>query len=271
MKSRVIPFIVSVLASTIAVGAQAQSYQFQTDADYGHVSENGVDLDAVTIKQQYFLSPLQASENQPWKEAAFLNRSSSLNLDYSRINTDINGFGDQSLSGWGFGGEYMSQAHNFYGALQTRFFNGDDTFMAVGKVGYFVQPNWLVSLDAYHVNPEGEGSDTYYGASTKVIVPVMMGDHLVLTASVADWDEENGYTIGADYYIRPNWSVGASYRDDMPMADLNFSPASLVGKGTELRSEYFVTPQLALRASYNRVDLGQGHTDQYGLGASYRF
>ena len=34
MKSRVLPFIVSVLASTIAVGAQAQSFQFQTDADY---------------------------------------------------------------------------------------------------------------------------------------------------------------------------------------------------------------------------------------------
>lgn len=270
MKLSVITVAFSVFA---AAAAQAQSFQWQTDADYAHTKEAGQNLDTVTIKQQYFLQPVQVTDNQPWKEAAFLSRSSSVNLDYSRLSDKLPGGNDQfSLSGWGFGGEYMSGNHDFYAALQTRFLNGDDTFLTVAKAGFFVQPNWLVNLDVYHSNPDNEGSSTDYGISTKAVVPVLMGDHVALSASWADFEDGNGYAVGADYYLRPYWSVGVAYHHDMPRPDLALDSANLVGKGTELRSEYFVTPQLALRASYNRVDLdAAGHANQYGAGVSYRF
>lgn len=269
MKLSVITVAFSVFA---AAAVQAQSFQAQTDVDYGYAKEDGQKLDAVTVKQHYYLQPLQINDTQPWKEAAFLSRSSSVNLDYSRLSDKLPGGDNQfSVSGWGFGGEYMSKQHDFYAAAQTRFLNGDDSFITIAKAGFFIQPNWLVNLDVYHNNPEGESSSTDYGISSKVIVPVMMGDHLVLAASWADFDEGNGYAVAADYYIRPFWSVGVSYRDDMPRPDLAMDVANLISKGTEVRTEYFVMPQLALRASYNRVDLPSGHANQYGAGVSYRF
>ena len=45
--------------------------------------------------------------------------------------------------------------------------NGDNSFMANGKLGFFVQKNWLVALDVYHANPDNEASSTDYGLSTK--------------------------------------------------------------------------------------------------------
>jgi len=270
MKARVIPFIVSVLASTIAVGAQAQSFQFQTDADYNSTDLGPADINGLKVRQQYFLSALQTAENQPWREAAFLSRSSSVNLNYNRIEIDA-GSDDQSINSWGIGGEYMSNSHDFYAALDTNFFNGDNSFMAMGKLGFFVQKNWLVALDVYHANPDDEASSTDYGLSTKAIVPVMDGDHLVLSASYADFDDGTGSAYAADYYIRPYWSVGAEVRNEMP------SLHNIFADSVEVRSEYFVTPQLSLRGAVSRVDFGDdaelGDEDetQFSVGASYRF
>lgn len=264
MKSRVIPFVVSVLASTIAVGAQAQSFQFQTDADYNSTDLGPADVNGLQVRQQFFLSPIQNGDNQPWREAAFLSRSSSANLTFNRI--DIDGGDDEmNVNAWGVGGEYMSNSHNFYAALDVNFLNGDNTFGATGKLGYFVQQNWLVALDVYHSNPDNEGSSTDYGLSTKAVVPVMNGDHVVVTASFADFEEGNGHAVAADYYIRPYWSVGASLRDDMPTVQ------NVFGDSVELRSEYFVTPQLALRGALSRVDVGDEDENQFAVGASYRF
>lgn len=274
MKSSVIPFVVSVLASTIAVGAHAQSFQFQTDADYyqltlgkGLFNEIGLDeadISTVQIRQKFFLAPLQNDDNQPWQEAAFLNRSSSLNLSYNRTSVDFNN-AEADNNSWGVGGEYMSNNHNYYGALDVNFINGDNSYVTTGQLGYFVQQNWLVALDIYHTNFDGEGSNTEYGVSTKAILPVMDGDHLVLTASYADFDEANGHAIAADYYIRPYWSVGLAVRNDMP------SMPNVFGDSVELRSEYFVMPQLALRGAVSRIDVGAGDENQYSVGASYRF
>ena len=264
MKSRVIPFVVSVLASTIAVGAQAQSFQFQTDADYNSADLGAADVNGLQVRQQFFLSPIQNSDNQPWREAAFLSRSSSANLTFNRIEID-GGEDEMNVNAWGLGGEYMSNSHNFYAALDVNFLNGDNSFGATGKLGYFVQQNWLVALDVYHSNPDNEGSSTDYGLSTKAILPVMDGDHLVLTASYADFEEGHGYGLGADYYIRPYWSVGLAVRNDMETLQ------NVFGDSLELRSEYFVTPQLALRGALSRVDIGTDDENQFAVGASYRF
>lgn len=264
MKSRVIPFVVSVLASTIAVGAQAQSFQFETNADYNSTDLGSSDVNGLQLQQKYYLDALQSTDSQPWREAAFLNRSSSVNLSYNRYTVDA-GRLDESLNAWGIGGEYMSNNHNFYGALDVNFLNGDNSFAATGKLGFFVQQNWLVALDVYHSNPDNHSSSTDYGLSTKVVLPVMAGDHLVLSASVADFEYQNGHMVAADYYIRPYWSVGLAQHENM------LSMQNWFEDRLELRSEYFVTPQLALRGSVSRVDEGSNNETQYAVGASYRF
>ncbi len=264
MKSRVLPFIVSVLASTIAVGAQAQSFQFQTDADYNSTDTGPADLNGMQIRQQYFLSPIQNGDNQPWREAAFLSRSSSANLTYNRVEVDGGNY-DGSLNSWGVGGEYMSNSHDFYAALDVNFLNGDNSYAAIGKMGFFVQQNWLVALDVYHANPDNESSSTDYGLSTKVVLPVMAGDHLVLSASVADFEYRNGHMVAADYYIRPYWSVGLAMHENMA------SLTNWFDDRLEVRTEYFVTPQLALRGSVAQVEEGSANDTQFAVGASYRF
>lgn len=258
----------TILASFIAVfsfGALANTYQHQSDLDYSWGDVGAADVDTWSFQHKFFLTPVSLNTNAPYAEAAFIGRNSNVNAAYSYSKIDFPG-GDTSQSAWSIGGEYMDQSHNFYGALQWIEYNGTDTRAVLGRAGYFVQPDWLVALDIRHTRPDGIGSYTEYGVSTKKLLALETGDFINLEARYMDIRDrsESEYGVAADYYFGKTVSVGLAY---------DWTSKDVVSSETDsftVRGSWYVTPALALKASVTFDDLIT-NDDVYHVGASYRF
>ncbi len=256
---------VSIFAAALMAGSPLAhaGYQFQTDLDYTKVNAADTDVHTTTLRHTWFVEPLAHGDEEPWGEAAFLQRSRNYSAAFSHNSLQFNGQPTDANS-WSIGSEYMSQGHNFYVAGDFSMLNGDNSLAANAAVGYFVQKNWLVKLDAYHSNLDGAPAQTDYGVSTKAVIPVLGGDYLVLNAAIANFEQGTAHNISADYYMRPWWSVGLAVREAAP-------GWQQLGDATEIRAQYYLFKRLALRAAFARVDVGAETDNQYSIGAGLRF
>lgn len=254
--------VVACSALLLAGSVQA-GYQYQADLDYSKINAAKTDVHASTMRLSWFVEPLQHGDEEPWAQAAFMQRSRNYQLSFDHNSLQFSGRPVDANS-WSIGTEYMSQGHNYYAAGDVSMLNGDNSVSATGALGYFVAKNWLVKADVYHTNLDGHSAQTDYGVSTKWVVPVLGGDYLVWQLAVANFEQGTAHNISADYYMRPWWSVGVALREAAP-------GWQQVGDATELRSEYYVWGRLALRAAFARVDVGAETDNQYSIGASLRF
>lgn len=258
-KFNVAPLLFLVAASA----ASAQGSQFETSLDYGKTNAWDVDIHQTLLSHQWFVDGLADAGDSPWREAAFSQRQRSFS-GFFNVNRFSGPDSSNSANVWGVGAEYMAPHHNYYGAAQLTMLNGDGSFMVSGSAGYFLAPQWLVKLDLYRTELDQGGSDTDLAISTKTMFDVLNGDTLVLNAAVGLTGDQSWHQLSADYYMRPWWSVGIALNDSGP-------GVMVFGDSIELRSEYVVMPQLALRAGFARVDVGSETDNQYRIGASYRY
>ena len=258
----------TLLASLIAafsVSAFANSFQHQTDATFGWVDATAGDMQLWTIEHQFYLAPVSLAGKTPYAEAGFLSRVSSVKAGYSYAEFDFSG-SDYSVSAWNIGGEYKDSQHNFYAALNIVELNNSDDRGALLSAGYFIRPDWLVKLDARHSRPDGAGSQTEYGISTKKLLALENGNFINIEAyymDVKDADESE-FSVAADYYFGRNIALGLAYdwtSDDVVNADTD---------SVTLRGSWYLQPNLALNAAvvWDYLDSDE---QLYKLGASYRF
>lgn len=262
-------FIISALCSVMSVSAMANSFQSQTDVNYGWVNLDNADLSSWELTQRFYLAPVNTDGAVPLAEAAFMQRKSSLHAGFNRLTVDVPGSADGHLNSWSVGGEYMDTHHNFYAALDWEFLNDSKAYEGAAKLGYFVQPDWLVTADIYHTKDDLGRTQLEYGASTKKLMDLNTGDFIAITAGLRNLHHSTDtlYEVGADYYFGKNLSVGLGYQW--------LSPGVFQTKqdGVEVRSQWFVLPNLAVNASVGRIyqdDISLKET-AYQLGASYRF
>ncbi|MDX3773892.1 putative porin [Chromatiaceae bacterium AAb-1] len=259
----------TILASFVALfsfGTLADTYQHQSDLDYSWGDIASGDAENWSFKHQFFLAPVSLNTNVPYAEAAFMGRNASVNAGYSYSRFDFPGFSKFSDSAWSVGGEYMDQGHNFYGALQWVEYNGSDDRQVLGRVGYFVNKDWLVAVDVRHSRPDGAGSVTEYGVSTKKLLALDSGDFINIEARYMDIRDrsESEYGVAADYYFGKTVSLGLAY--DWTSKDVVSSRED----SFTVRGNWYVTPALALKASVAFDSFATGD-DVYSIGASYRF
>jgi hypothetical protein len=261
-------YMLTALFSVIATSAMASSYQSQTDVNYGWVDIGNVDINAWQAKQRFYLAPVSTDGEVPLAEAAFMQRQSSLAATFTRGTVEANGQ-DAHNNAWSVGGEYMDRSHNYYASLDMEFVNNSKMYEATTKLGYFVQNDWLVTADIYHTKDEMGHTALEYGVSTKKLLDLNTGDFIAITAGFRDEDDSNRtmYNVGADYYFGKNLSVGLGY---------NWVSAGVFqsdNDGFEVRSNWYVLPNLALNASVGRVFLDDVDFNEtaYQIGASYRF
>lgn len=258
----------TLLASFIAafsVSAMANSYQHQSDAGFGWGDVGNGEIQNWSLRHEFYLTPVSYG-TVPYAEAAFISRNASVHAGYSYSNVDFPGEPDDSISGWEVGGEYQDMAHNFYAAINVNEFNGSDDRIIEASLGYFVSGDWLVKLDARQSRPDGEGSYTEYGVSTKKLLKLENGNFINIEASYMDQKklDESEFGVAADYYFGRNISVGLAYNwlsDDVVSADKD---------SITVRGSWYLQPNLALHAAVIFDDLLTAD-DVYMLGASYRF
>jgi hypothetical protein len=262
-------YVLTALFSVISVGAMADSYQSQTDVNYGWANLDKGDLSNWDLKQRFYLAPVQTQGAVPLAEAAFMQRQASLSAGFNRLTANPDNVDKSHLNSWSLGGEYMDSQHNYYAALDWEFSNGSKAYEGSAKLGYFVQNDWLVTADLYHTKDWQGQTQMEYGASTKKLLDLNSGDFIALTGGFRNLHHSTDtlYEVGADYYLGKNLSVGVGYQW--------LSPGVFQTKndGFEVRSQWFALPNLALNASVGRVyqdELGLRET-AYQVGASYRF
>lgn len=255
------PVLAAALLSTTTSAHAA--YQFQTDLDYTKVNAADTDVHTTTLRHTWFVEPLVHGDEEPWGEAAFLQRSRNYTAAFSHNSLQFSGQPTNANS-WSIGSEYMSQGHNFYMAADISLQNGDNSLAADAALGYFVTKNWLVKVDAYHTNLDGAPAQTDYGVSTKAVIPVLGGDYLVVQAAIANFEQGATHNVSADYYMRPWWSVGLAVREAGP-------GWQQLGDATEVRMQYYLFKRLALRGAFARVDVGTETDNQYSIGLGLRY
>lgn len=266
MKRTLLACVVAAFSASVF----ANSFQHQSDIDFawGEFSNGNLqstDLQSWHLQHHFYLAPVDVNNNFPFAEAAFVGRNSSVNGSYVYNGFDVPG-SDFSISGWSLGGEYMDTAHKYYAAITFDETNNTDSREMLASAGYFVQSDWLVKIDVRHNRPDGSGSDTDYGLSTKKLMTLEGGQFINIEASVLELSDRSGseYGVAADYYFNRSISVGLAY-DWISKDIIRTEEDSLM-----VRGNWFIQPNLALKASVV-FDYAYSNDELYHLGASYRF
>lgn len=257
--------LIATALTLCSAGAFANSFQHETNLDYGWGDILNADIKAYSLSHQFYLNPVRVN-NMPLAEAGFLSRSSSLLFGYSYAKYDFANLGESSVSAWSIGGEYRDVSHNFYASLQwTEFNNGGDREIDT-SLGFYLDPTWLVKLDIEHMRPDDFGSVTQYGLSTKKLMTLANGDFLNVEASYMDLAKTSfsRFGVAADYYFGQNLSLGLAY--DWMTKNVFDADADAF----TVRGNWYLMPNLALKAgvTFDSLDTGD---DLYHLGVSFRF
>lgn len=265
--------LLASLLSVVSATSMAANYQHESSLDYSWGDYMVSDLKSWTMSHRYFLSPVQGNVAAPLSEAAFLGRNTSVYGVYQRGVLDTPAIPSldllaqkQSFSSWNLGGEYMDSSHNFYVGFDFESINRSNTKSALTQLGYFVESDWLVTFDIDHTRPDGIGTRTEFGFSSKKLMRLPTGDHLNVEASYRDLrsTSRNAYSFGGDYYFGKELSVGMVY---------DWTSKNIISTERDsftVRGQWFPMPNLALRASVSFDSLDTGE-DLYTVGASYRF
>ena len=264
-------FATALLASVFTMGANA--YQYEGNASYEKSKfDAGVKFDTYAIGGKYYLNPVQA-KSAPLAEAAFASNASNVAAGFARA--DANVAGADNIDVYGVSGEFFIPNTQFYvsGALNQIKEAGDRTTGYAIEAGYLPINGLLValgvakeSLDPAFVAKNGlsstigyataVGEDTAATLRAKYLTQIG-GFSTNFEAQVAAGDE-TAYKLGADLYLDPTLSVGAS-----------FANSTVKGSDTVfgIRAQKFFTSQIAAGANYTTTD----GNNSFGLNGTYRF
>ncbi|MCH8537473.1 MAG: putative porin [Alkalimonas sp.] len=257
--------LLASLMSVVSVAAIANNYQHETSLDFSWGDVQTSDLQSWDMLHRYYLTPVESNAIAPLAEAAFIGRNSSVYGLYNRGTIKTDGIKD-SFAAWGVGGEYMSDNHNFYVGLDYNSINGSSSKSALSQLGYFLQADWLVTVDVEHLRLDGQGSASQLGFSSKKLMRLPTGDFMSIEARYTDLKRtsRNRFSLGGDYYFGKTLSVGLLY---------DWTSKNGLSTDTDaftIRSQWYPMAQLAIRAQVTFDNLETGE-DLYTVGASYRF
>ena len=254
---------VAVLASSVAT---AQDYQFEVGAGYVNGDMFGVDYDGFGINARGHLDRVDTTKG-PLNEAAFLDKSSFVNLAWATIDPDTSS--SNSLDAFDLSGRFVTGKNLIIEAGYQDgegLFNGipfDDTIISVG-VGTYLEDNMaaVITYQTFDDADTNSLSANLHGINTLEGETSLAYD-LGLGYIIDDGADDSGYIIsaGADYYLDKALSFGAG---------IQLMSATIDVSTIDVRANYFVTPVVRLGLGY--VTYGQdGDGDAIALDASMRF
>ncbi|TQV75174.1 putative porin [Aliikangiella marina] len=220
----------------------ASSAAFANDfnGEVGLVYADVEGLDVIQVTGTYYFDSVDLS-NTAWAEAEFMGRNSNVSVQYTDFDSDVDAMGI-NLEFFGEGNNNLYGAIGFV-SIDTPFGSDD---VVVGELGYFVDDNWLVSIQAT------DDSDNPIFLKTKYVGDLGDGQFFNVEASIDD--EENDLEVSADYYFTNASSFG-----------LQLSQAEGFDYG--LNFKHFFNKQFALEVTYASTDFG----DETGIGITARF
>lgn len=234
--------LAAALAFTCASGiAVAQDYQFEVGANFTNTDiDNGGSDDSFGAYGQYHFQPVRVGSN-PLAEAAFINRSSHVELRASNDFDALHGSVDF----------YIPDTIFFVGADVVRTdYDGADTENDWGA-RFGLTP--ITGLLVWTEYMDEVGYD--FNVNAKYVLPLGGGNFLNLEGGYADYDHNDVLSVAADFYFDQTFSIGAGY------TDYDWDDAF------QLRARKFFTPEISGQIAFTKRD----DFDTLTVGASFRF
>lgn len=231
-------------ALSVAVGVSmysaltlASPYQAEVSATY----LGGDNYDGVRLEGEWHFMGAVNTARHPLAEAAFIERSSNISLDYTYRDYD-----EVSTDRTNVELEYFVPNTMFYVGAGFHNRDGDNDWSVT--LGVTPIHGLLVTTRYY-------GDDGYnLNLAARYFTELPIGNALSVRAEYQDQDEDDFVSLEADFYMDRTLSVGAIIEN---RADTDFG----------VRTRKFFTPVFSGQVSYMARDNG----DEWTLGVSYRF
>lgn len=278
-------------------GAQAYQYEVQGQSEYIDNTVNDKDFTGA-VQGTYYFNNVDASKG-PLAEAAFLNQASNVSASYTYGEYDVeNSVTGESINQnshtFGVKGEayiptpivpaYASASYSHTitdGKGGQKDDNGDRYALEVGAL---VIPNFLVavgytsvadqtSYDAFNMFNHGVAkaaieSNTIaddqdaFTARTKYVGAIDGTNMSIGFETGLVYGENTAYNLGTTLYLNPKLSVGVSYLES-DLGDLD--------KAIGANVNYFITPAVAVGASFVDVNATEQNRDTQTVGVNAKF
>ncbi|MEC7118733.1 MAG: putative porin [Pseudomonadota bacterium] len=267
--------IASALLASLATLNMAHAYQTEVYAGLERTNVDSTDINptAIALSGKYYITPVNV-RNAPLAEAAFLDKASHVALGYTNLDLDV---ADADVDLLGLSGEYYVPNSNFYAsaAINRADANGEKGNGYALEVGYLPMAGMLLAVGATDMSESADPILTAkYGTLTSLGAVASAGNDTAATLRAkyvtkfgtndVNFEgniligDETAYRVGADLYLDPTLSIGAS------IADSTFDDSDAI---FGLRAQKFITPVVAVGGSYTTVD----GADSFGLNLTGRF
>ena len=254
MKKILLGATIALLSSSVVY---AQDYQFEIGAQYENGDNGDDDNDGYGLNAQLHLDVVDTSKG-PLNEAAFLAKSSYVDLAWSTTKDDVSGADSEDTAS--IGGRFVTNSNIIIEADYTD--EEDDSLYSIGAGTYISEKMEVVATYATYDKDDLSS----FAVDLHGLNPLQGETAVAFDAGLAyiDFDGDSAYrfSAAADYYFNNALSIGAG-AEYISADDFDTSEISV-------RADYFVTPIVRLGAaftSFGEDDDGQN----IQLNAAVRF
>ena len=249
--------VAAALFSALAITGTAQAYQVEVGASGGYIDYD--DVDATTsfgVDGTYYFTPIQV-KNNPWNEAAFLNRASNVSASLSYAEND-----DVEALGMHAGLEYFVPNSDFYLSAGIQYvdfdtpFGSTDSTIYNAEVGYLPAAGLLLAVGL--IGTSEDNADDEIDPTLRAKYVTQVGGYDMNFEAVTSFGDTDYYNVGADLYLDKTFSIGTRYASDLD---------SISDDEWSIHAKKFFTQQISLEGS---VAFGDD-ANTYGLRGAYRF
>jgi hypothetical protein len=297
MKTKITGVIlIAILATPLYA---AETYRLETSINYGiRTTDSNIDTKGFTVAGTYYLKPIAIDNSQPFLELDFLQKASSLTLNYSDINTESATISKTTLNPLGIIGNFYLEdfvvgfSHTNSNAPlglksdPTLKYELKSTSTGI-KIGYRVVPSTIISLnheqyDASYarnsnlLTPIADLKISTNGIRSYTVTSLNKGQSLVFDLEYKQIKREQNknesndeYSAKLRFYPQTNYFIEGGYRLN------NGDVASDKGNTFELGAGYSFTPRLGVIFSTSQfngdVSAEKSSSRTSSLTVGYRF
>lgn len=228
---------------------------FQSDLDLEYSSLD--DLSIVELGYRYHFTDVSL-DSTAWSEAAFMNRSSYLNVGAIRLDSD---FSDDTANGFNLGTR-VNFAEDWY--LEGEYIDIEDFNALTAGVGYYYAKNHTVFVQYLTSENASDEEATAFTLGMKNVYSLSGGQFFNVEASITqaetefDSDDLITLALAGDYYFTAQTSVGF---------DLAFYDDSDVDEDKGINVKHYFNENIGLSLAYS----DDGDDDAITVGLNARF
>lgn len=271
--------IIALGALAYATCVSADDYQTEISAGYSNQDAQYSDADQYSLSGRYYFKPVDTSTG-PLAEAAFLQRSSSVALNYTRGDWDYHypqpegrgTRGSGNFDSYSVNADFYLPNSIFYAGLtlshgeaESRnqvLLNDDQTFETFSQKDSDTRVSAELGLTPLHgllissVFYEDQDLQDDWNLGARWVTE-LLGSSIALDGRYQYADGSDLIDLGADFYFDRSFSIGLSHATTLDYGDYTV---------THVRARKFFTEAFALEAGYSDQNDGEYH-----LAATLRF